>query len=306
MGPNVKISAIVSLAFIAGLAWAVNRVAPGERAVEAAPLTTVSVGRGGAANDFGAGGERQPGFARASAVTPPAREATPRVEPAAPRLERPILPPISSISDVRGEPVVAGATRGSQAAGDAAPRVLAALVETPEDAAATAKLPPSPAGVDAAPLPPTPKHYVVQRGDFLRRIAKQMWKSDDERYVAALLSANPALRKRPNRLYAGETLTIPVLAEAASPGAPASSPPTAKPAARTSSTNKLERPRKSSPEKAVASGAVRRGSTPATAGPPRSSKPKRANGPAVIADARGLKPEAAKPASVRPKQRPGQ
>jgi nucleoid-associated protein YgaU len=106
--------------------------------------------------------------------------------------------------------------------------------------------------VRVLPLPPTaPKSYVVQAGDNLNKIAAKTMGSSTKATRDAILKANPKLAANPNKLVAGESLTIPSAATPA-PTAPTSSgvavlplvpvKPTDKPAAkpadtRTASTN---------------------------------------------------------------------
>lgn len=299
MGPNVKISAIVCLAFIVGLAWAVNRVAPGERAVDAGPLTTISASKAPAGAETRASGQ---GFARPSAVTPPAREPTVRPVAVAPHMEMPILPPISSLADRPAErPAPVEASDVARLGGDGSTSMLlAAVAAGPEPRGAVggeSKVAASP--IDAAPLPAMVTSYVVQRGDHLSRIAKRTWNNDDARHVAALLAANPALKKRPNKLLIGEKLTIPVLADpAAQPPAVASK----RPAGTSSPTVKAKAKAPRSSASRLASGA-RRGAPASGAALSRGAKPPRTGKPAVIADARGARSAPSKAAAGRSKAR---
>ncbi len=60
------------------------------------------------------------------------------------------------------------------------------------------------------------RSYRVARGDTLTGIARRHWKSDDRRFVAALVTANPHLADRKGgRILVGEELRIPELAATA-------------------------------------------------------------------------------------------
>ncbi len=91
------------------------------------------------------------------------------------------------------------------------------------EAALTPDRDPAQAATTAAaePEPVSAQRYVVQRGDTLRRISQRFGGSDVEAYLAALLAANPTVRKRDGRLIAGEALVIPAKATQRSQHEPA-------------------------------------------------------------------------------------
>ncbi|MFN0137454.1 MAG: LysM peptidoglycan-binding domain-containing protein [Phycisphaerae bacterium] len=71
--------------------------------------------------------------------------------------------------------------------------------------------------------------YTVKRGDSLSKIAKAMLGSDSQAAIRKLIDSNPALKKRPNVLLAGQVLTIPGAAVASEPVAFAANAEAAKP-----------------------------------------------------------------------------
>jgi nucleoid-associated protein YgaU len=72
--------------------------------------------------------------------------------------------------------------------------------------------------------PAAPKSYVVQAGDNLNKIATKTMGSSTKATRDAILKANPKLAANPNKLIAGESLTIP---SAATPAPTAPSGPVA-------------------------------------------------------------------------------
>ncbi|MBN2445335.1 MAG: LysM peptidoglycan-binding domain-containing protein [Phycisphaerae bacterium] len=59
------------------------------------------------------------------------------------------------------------------------------------------------------PAVPVEERYVVRRGDSLVRIARRFWSKSGPEEIELLLSANPQLAARPDRLLVGDEIVIP-------------------------------------------------------------------------------------------------
>lgn len=213
MGLNVKLALLISLSFIGAMSWLVHEVAW--------PLTQTTSGNMAARTthppaaaahvapvNAGPNTDRVQGrFARTGPAEVPAspkRTAADSMVIKVPPINRTtepetvMLPPLIRTSP-EPSPASEAPTRLAAGSGEADTAALIALNSKPV-----------PIGELPQPTHPAPPQvYKVQRGDTLAKIAQRTWKSDDPKLVALLIEANRKSLKNPDRLLAGQELTIP-------------------------------------------------------------------------------------------------
>lgn len=227
MGVSVKVALLTCIAFTTGVCWLVNQVSrqPGV-ATPSTPTPTTLMSKTSfvpPTDQLQRPSAGEP--SREAPSSPPAVAMQLEPAPVSPARDTVVLPPI-----VPPETVAVSTGAGERQEPAAEPgRELAQ--GTPSEH------PPSSSDVHAAPQPVV---YKVAKGDSLSRIAARTYGADSLEARKAIIAVNPKIAKRPNCLYAGEELQLPVLASSAEPGLGAT--PGAAP---------VERPRGGTPEVAI-------------------------------------------------------
>lgn len=221
MGLNVKLALLTCLLCTGGTCWLVNEVArpvlnlptpPVAERRESTPLTAPTASPATAA---GALAHESPVAVAAKRDATSGGDAVlVRDVSVSPVAERDTLPPVhvpseAELASARGHarPETDASRDESLNPSRSASGLLSA--RTGVDSAAVSHAPETSPQAPTGPEAPTP--YVVQRGDFLAKICRKNFGSDDGSVVRAVLDANPQLKSRPDLLLAGKTIMLPVI-----------------------------------------------------------------------------------------------
>lgn len=219
MALNVKAAMLLCMAFVGGISWLVQSVAPPETVLRS-PLAAAAApadrfwqpGVDPFAAAAAPGMDRPARWSRSFAhANPLEREAEARrLAGGPPAMVAPPAGPAAALPPTALPPLVY-----DEASGAAGPQAVLASAEPSgarvlEGAGAAGDR--AGGGVaEAAGRPPAaqPRPYRVVKGDTLMKIARREWGSSEPRLVELLVAANPKLGARRNRILVGEELLIP-------------------------------------------------------------------------------------------------
>lgn len=210
MGVSVKVALLTCIAFTTGVCWLVNQVSrqPGGPVPKHATPTTLMSTMAPSTDQL----QRQSPSETSRTLASHEPIETVRLDPAPIQTDRDVipLPPI-----VAPEPEVARTSvLPSEPHDTPPPSAPVEVAETPQPRTGETDRPGS-----------TTLTYKVAKGDSLSRICARNLGEDTPAIRRAVLALNPKIARRPNCLYAGETLELPILDPASAATSVAIGPP---------------------------------------------------------------------------------